>query len=156
MTRDTQKVWPVWATFKSLGNKFSHKSRPNIWWFLSFKKNVTFSVKAAVAIFWATLEFFLFQNLVTLLTQMPSPWLLISDTLYSPKIWNAKIFISCPNCKAFCRKKLWVSNFDSRGRYELNGVAPSNFSQDKIPPLPIGLLWWIPKHQAPNYEPKIR
>ena len=54
---------------KDLGDKFSFKRSPNIWQHLGQFKNETFSIKTAVAYFWAiliNLGYLLFQHLVTL------------------------------------------------------------------------------------------
>ena len=60
-----------------LGNKFSIKSSPNVWWLLGNLENNHFLSRTAVEIFWATFEKldkflgnFLFQHLVTVTKQL--------------------------------------------------------------------------------------
>ena len=51
---DAAAVWPDWAIFKVLGDKFSYKSSANIRLLLGLLWKYHFKIKTAVVSFWAT------------------------------------------------------------------------------------------------------
>ena len=55
--------------FKVLGDKYSFKTSPNLYWIFGYFENITFQVtllRPLFCNFWKYMDYFLFQNLVTL------------------------------------------------------------------------------------------
>ena len=60
-------MWPIWAIFESLGDKYSNKQSPNTFW--AILKSLLFRINYCgyfLGNFWENLGNFLFQHLVTL------------------------------------------------------------------------------------------
>ena len=60
-------VWPIWAIFESLGDKYSNKQSPNTFW--AILKSLLFRINYCgyfLGNFWENLGNFLFQHLVTM------------------------------------------------------------------------------------------